>query len=128
MADQLRSEQTVVGFVKELGGRLSVVRGRRRAERQRQAFGRERPVCAGYERGDLIAGQRGDDRKLVAADARDAVAAAGVLCDHLADALQRCVAGRVTVDVVDLCERVEVGEDERERPSGGAAPRELFVE
>ena len=51
-----------------------------------------------------------------------------VSLQHFADALQRSVAGGVSVDVVDLLEVVDVGKNECERRSGRAAAGELLVE
>jgi hypothetical protein len=51
-----------------------------------------------------------------------------VLGQHLADALERRVAGGVAVYLVQLVQVVGVGEHERERAAGGASLAELFVE
>ena len=99
----------------------------RRRERDRAPVGIERPVDARRKGHDLSGRQRGEERELVASDAGDEVAGLGVLPQRFANALQHCVARDVAVDVVDALELVDVGEDEGELLTGGAASRDLLV-
>ena len=98
LANELGGEQTVVGFMEELRGRLSVIGTERHSECCREVLRREGAIRPRLQRCDLIRGQSREERELVATDTRDHVGGLGVVAQDLADALECRVACSVSMN------------------------------
>jgi hypothetical protein len=84
--------------------------------------GRRRPQRLGQPARGARAGARGHDGELVAADPGHAVAAARLRGGARRELAQHAVAGGVAEAVVDLLERVDVGQQQREPGAVPGAP------
>jgi len=62
--------------------------------------------------------------ELVPSEARGQIACAAALCDHVGQRSQRGVACRMTADVVDRFQVIEIGDEERERHARRLGARE----
>src|SRR5205807_794264 len=126
--DELGRVETVVRLAEELERADAVVRQRGPAEGHVQLFGRERRAQLRAQFGGLAHARSGEDRELVAADARQLVAGADRLPESVGETSQLDVPGGVAVRVVDLLEVVHVAQKQNERLLTLAASRERLVE
>src|SRR5581483_4296480 len=89
----------------------------------------QRVVDAGYDPARIVDRRIGEEnRKLVAAHARDDVGRADRAADHRREADQRRIARRMSQLVVDRLEKIEVDHRQRGRPSALRMIAERFLE
>ena len=117
----LESVEGTIGLIHQIQG-LAGLQGHR-SDTETGRDGAVRPVPLldslaqplGHALGDDRAGHREQDGELLAAMARDRVVGAGRASEHVGDAAQHVVAGRVAKGVVVRLELVHVQHHQRER-------------